>query len=122
MATTTTLEVSSGLVQTIQGEATVRGLTVEEFLCTIIRRENTLTARRKIEQEQEWWLNLPFSERAKYKGGFVAVHNRRLVDHDTDECALHRRIRTKYRNIPVLIMPAEGPREIRVFSPRLIQQ
>jgi hypothetical protein len=40
-----------------------------------------------------------------------------LVDHDQDENALHNRIGAQYGKTPVLIMPAEGPREIRILSP-----
>jgi len=43
----------------------------------------------------------------------VAVHDRSLIDFDADEQALYRRVRAKYGNTAVLIMPADGPREIR---------
>lgn len=117
-----TIEVSEELAQEIQLEAETRGLDVEEFLKAIIRRERTLANRRKIEQEQAWWLSLPLTKRARYEGDYVAVHNQSLVDHDSDEDALHRRIRATYGNTPVLIMPAEGPREIRIISPRSIEE
>lgn len=118
----TILQISNGLIQTICAEAAVRGLTAEDFLHKVMRRERTLAARRKIEQEQAWWFSLSLSERAKYEGEFVAVHNRELVDHDKNESALHKRIRAKYGKVSVLIMPAEGPREIHIFSPRLVQR
>ncbi len=118
----TALQVSDELALTIQSEAASRGMTIESFLRSVILRERTLADRRKIEQEQEWWLNLPLSQRAQYEGKFVAIHNKRLIDHDQDENALSKRIRAKYDDLPVLIMPAEGPREIRIFSPRLVQK
>jgi len=117
----TILQISDELAQTIQNEATTRGVTIENFLRSVILRERTLADRRKIEQEQEWWLSLPLSKRANYESEFVAVHNQQVVDHDPDENALHKRIRTRYGNTPVLIMPAAGPREIHIFSPRLVQ-
>jgi hypothetical protein len=98
-----------------------RGLTVEKYLQSAVLRERTLANRRQIEEEQVWWLNLPLDKRARYEGRFIAVHNKQVVDSDEDEDALHKRIRAKYGNMPVLIMPAEGPREIRVFSPRLVR-
>jgi hypothetical protein len=117
-----TLQISGELAETIQSEAAVRGLTVENFLRSVILRERTLANRCKIEQEQDWWLSLPLSERAKYQGEFVAVHNKELIDHGKDENALHKRIRAKYGNTPILIMPAEGPREVRILSPHLVQE
>ena len=118
----TTLQISDELAQKIHSEAESRGLPVEDFLRAVIRRERTLADHRKIEQEQAWWLTLPLSERAKYEGKFVAVHNQMLIDDDQDEEALYRRVRAKYGKTAVLIMPADGPREIRIFSPRLIQE
>lgn len=118
----TNLQVSDKLAEEIRKEAEARGLPVEAFLRSAVRRERTLADRRKIEQEQEWWLKQPLSERAKYEGEYVAVHNQTLVDHDQDESALHNRIRAKYGKTPVLIMPAEGPREIRILSPRLVRE
>ncbi len=88
----------------------------------VMRRENTLATRHKIEQEQEWWLSLPLNVRAKYESEFIAVHNRQLIDHDTDEIVLHKRIRARYGKTPVLILPAQGPREIHIFSPHLLRE
>jgi hypothetical protein len=116
------LKVSDELAKTIQGEAMKRGVSVEEFLQSVILHEKTLAARRKIEKEQDWWLNLPLSERAKYEGEYVAVNNQQLVDHDMDSEALHNRIRAKYGKTPILIMPAKGPQDIHIFSPHLIQE
>ena len=117
----TTLQVSDELAQTICLEAATRGVPVEEFLKIVLRRERTLAERRKIEQEQAWWLGRPLSERAKYEGKFIAVHNQQVVDSDEDDSALHQRIRAKYGKAAVLIMPAEGPKEIRIFNPRLVR-
>jgi hypothetical protein len=116
------LKVSEELAGEIKREATTRGLAVEEFLQAAIQRQRTLAARRKIEREQEWWLGLPLSERAKYEGEFVAVHNQQLIDHDKDASVLYKRIRARHGTTPILVMPAEGPREIRIFSPRLVSQ
>ncbi len=113
------LQVSEDLVNTIREEATIRGLTIESFLHGAVARERTLSDRRKIEREQGWWLSLPLSERAKYQGEYVAVHNSQLVDHDLDKIALYKRVRARYGNTAVLIMPAEGPQEIVLRSPRI---
>jgi len=115
------IQISEELVGTIQREAKIRGLSVEDYLRTAIQRTHTISARQKIEQEQEWWFSLPLSKRAKYEGLFIAVHNQKLVDHDREEEALYRRVRKKYGKTPILVMPAEGPREIHIYSPRIIR-
>lgn len=106
----TVLQVSETLAEAIRYEAETRDQSIEEFLAIVLRRERTLADRRKIEEEQDWWLSLPLSERAKYEGQFVAIHDRKLIDHDKDESALRRRVRNKYQRTAVLLMPAEGPR------------
>lgn len=118
----TILQISDELAQEIISEADVRGLPLEDFLRAVIRRERTLADRRKIEQEEAWWLSLPLSERAQFEGKFVAVHEQRLVDSDPDEDALYRRVRAKYGKTAVLVMPASGPKEIRILSPRLVRE
>lgn len=113
------LNISTELADNIQKEAVNRGMTVEEFLRAAIKRERSLAARRKIEREQAWWLSLPESKRAKYKGEFVAIHNLAVVDHDREESALYKRVRQKFGKTSVLVMPAEGVKEIRIYSPRV---
>jgi len=122
MVIMTPLQVSDDLAQEIRSEAESRGLAVENFLRAVIQRERTLADRRKVEQEQAWWLSLPLTERAKCDGKFVAVHDQTLVDYDQDEAALYRRVRARYGKTAVLIMPADGPREIHILSPRLVQE
>lgn len=108
------LQVSEKLAQTIRDEATTHGQTIEDFLEALVLRERTWANRHKIEQEQQWWLSRPLSQRAQYEGEFVAIYNQMLVDHDKDEQALLRRVRERYAKASVLIMPAEGPREITI--------
>jgi hypothetical protein len=113
------LQISEELAGAIQKEAEARGITVEDFLKSAIQRERSLAERHKIGEEQEWWENHSLKERARYAGEYIAIHNKRLVDHDKNESKLYARVREKFGNIPVLIMPAEGPQDIRIFSPRI---
>lgn len=58
---------------------------------------------------------------AKYAGEYVAVFNGQLVDHDSDELTLFRRIDSIFPNDIVLlkrVVPLPEP-ELRVRSPRL---
>jgi hypothetical protein len=113
------LQISEELAQTIQQAAHERKMSVEDYLIHVVRRERTLAQQQKIEQEQAWWLSQPLSERAKYEGQYIAVHEQRLVDYDQDKTALYRRIRDRYGKRAVLLMPAEGPKELHIYSPRL---
>lgn len=74
-----TLRISEELAGRIEKEAAMRGVSVEEYLRSAVLRERSIAARLKIETEQEWWLNLPLTTRAKYEGEFVAIHEQTLV-------------------------------------------
>ncbi len=116
------LKVSDNLARIIEDEAKARGQAVEEYLRAIVQRERTLSDRARIEKEQEWWLNRPPDERASYRGEYIAVLDQNLVDHDKDKQALFRRVRNRYGRTAVLVMPAEGPSEIGIVSPRLLSE
>lgn len=116
------LTVSDELATEIEAEAEARGVAVEALLKQAIRRERTLAERKKIEREQAWWLEQPLTERAKYSGKYVAVHNQVFIDADKDKIVLSRRIRARFGKTPVLIMPAEGPREIQYYSSHLVRE
>lgn len=118
----TAITVSDKLANEIRQEAQARGIEVEDLLKKALRRERTLAERKKIEREQSWWLDQPLAERAKFSGQFVAVHNQTLVDSDSDNDTLTQRIRARYGRTPVLIIPAEGPREINYYSNRIISE
>jgi hypothetical protein len=114
------LEISDTLAHAIADEAAARGMAVEVYLRTVLWREHTAAEREVIEREQTWWLGLPLNERARYEGQYVAVHGQQVVDSDHDDLVLFRRIRSRYGRTPVLMLPAEGPPEIKAFSPRIV--
>lgn len=113
------LQISEELAHTIQQAAYEHHMSVEDYLIYVVRRERTVAQQRKIEQEQGWWLSQPLSERAKYEGLYIAVHEQRLVDYDQDKFALQSRIRKKYGKNAVLVMPAEGPKDLYIYSPHV---
>jgi hypothetical protein len=116
------LHISEELADEIKKEAQARGKSVEDFLKSAIQRQRSFGDRQKIETEQEWWMNRPLSKRAKYEGEYVAIHNKQLVDHDKNEVAFYLRVREKFGNTAVLIIPAEGPRDVHICSLRTSQQ
>ena len=112
-----TLQISDELAQTIRAEATELGLSLEKYLQRAVGRERTIVLRRRIEQEQLWWLQQPLRERVKYEGKIVAIYQQAVIDCDEDSNRLAQRIRSQFGDQPVLLIPAEGPREITVYSP-----
>ena len=110
------LQVPEHLAEEIQLEAEMEGVTVETVLTVAWRRYRTIAQRKKIEAEMAWWENQPPPEHARYIGQHIAVHNKTIVDHDFDPVALHERIRQRFGRIAVLLIPAEGPHEVRMVS------
>lgn len=57
----------------------------------------------------------------QYKGEFVAIHNGKLVDHDSDAVALHKRIARRYPNQVVLSRKVQNQAQpvLMMRSPRL---
>jgi hypothetical protein len=61
--------------------------------------------------------------RAQYSGEYVAIHNGRLIDHDTNEMVLLQRLNQHYPNDVVLMRQVRTlPEPPLVFrSPRFVQ-
>ena len=113
------LVVEEPLASQILEEAKNQDITVEEFLETAVYEIKSRARRKKINAETVWWESVNMETRQKYKGEFVAVHNKQVVDHDADEEILRDRTRKKYGKLAVPIMPWTGMREIRVVSFRI---
>ena len=113
------LFVEEPLASQIKEEAKNQDLTVEEFLKKAVYEVKSRARRAKINVETTWWESVNMETRKKYESQFVAVHEQQVVDHDPDEEILRGRVRKKYGNTPVPIMPWTGVREIRVVSFRI---
>ncbi len=107
------------LASQIRQEAEAKGVQVESLIESALRHYRFQAQRRKIDAESAWWQTATSEVRARYAGDFVAIHDRVVVDHDRDEAALRKRIRSKYGKTVVLITPAEVRRELRIVSTKL---
>ncbi len=109
------------LASELQQVAEADNVSIEIWLRDAIKRARWEARRKKVHSETEWWYSLPISERAAYEGQYVAVVDKQVVDHDSDENTLYVRTRGIFPNKLVLITPADKMREIRVTSFRLVQ-
>ena len=77
----------------------------------------------KVEQEKTAYLQLYPRLKMQYPGQYVAIHNGRLVDHDTDYGSLFERIDDQYPDTFVWLTQVrdEPMRTIVVRSPRFIR-
>lgn len=112
----THLPVSDELIEEIRLEAEAEGVTIEAVLLAAWRHYRTLAQQKKVEAELEWWKRQAAEVQVPYAGEHVAVHHQAVVDHDPDPVALHERVRQRFGKEAVLLIPAEGPRDIRLVS------
>jgi hypothetical protein len=85
---------------------------------------STVERRSQLDTEQSAWFARQPSERQRYHGEFVAVHERQVVDHDPDQRTLYLRIRQRFGHRPVLIVHADWaePPVYSIHSPHMEQQ
>jgi Family of unknown function (DUF5678) len=107
------------LASQIREAAEAQGIAVENLIEAALRQYRFQAQQAKLDAEAEWWRGASPSDRASYAGEYVAVHHRKVVDHDPDEEVLHHRIRARFGKMAVLIAPSEGRREWRMVSTRL---
>ncbi|NBD36616.1 MAG: hypothetical protein GVY30_11545 [Chloroflexi bacterium] len=69
----------------------------------IIRRFLREEAQRKMQREIEAFVAMHSKLREQYPDAYVAVHQGNVVDHDTNELELYKRIEEKYPHDVVLL-------------------
>lgn len=101
--------------------AKVRSVEVAALASDAIRTFLRDEARRIIEQEAKAYRRLHPDLLRTMPGQFVAIHNGQVVDHDSDQMAVFRRVEEAYGGQPVLIRQVrpEIEQTIEVLSPRL---
>jgi hypothetical protein len=109
------------LASQIRETAQAHGIPVENLIEAALRQFRFQSQQAKLNAEAEWWDGVPSAKKQTYAGGYVAVHHREVVDHDSDEEALRRRVRVRFGKVAVLISPAEGRRVWRMVSTRALR-
>lgn len=115
----TTLQIPTPLAEKIEHEARTDGMAIADLLEHALKLYRLETQRQKIGAEADWWDGVSEDVRNRYRGEFVAIHRKTVVDHDRDRVALYDRVRKRYGNLAVLIAPATGTPTLRILSPRL---
>jgi len=92
-------ELQDFLEKSAQQEAKSVNDVINEALAYYFEAKQEEKINQEIEAYQamhsELWEKLPYQ--------WVAIHNQTLVDHDTDDVALYRRVRAQYGRISILI-------------------
>ena len=111
------LEVWQELVQLLEQETAANGIAIPE-------KEEVEETKREAAmlREEVAFRKLHPSLYKQYAGEYVAIYNEQLIDSDSDQVALYRRIRKQHTGQFIWIAPVkENPDEVLVFrSPRLL--
>ena len=75
----------------------------------------------QLREEAAYWYARPAEEREPYRGRYVAVHRKTVIDHDADRRALYLRVRRRFPDTLVLLTKADAqmPPEFTILSPRI---
>ena len=118
------LDVWQGLVELIKQKTTADLMVTHEIGKQDSKATEPVGAMKReaaILREEAAFRQLHSSLHKQYAGQYVAIYNGQLIDSDSDQVVLYRRIRQQYPGEFVWIAPVnESPDEVLVFrSPRL---
>jgi hypothetical protein len=91
------------LRKTLEEQAQQAAKTVNELVNEAVEQYLLAQQRPKLDREIAAYERLHPELRQTHLGQWVAIHQQQLVDADTDQAALYRRIRAKYGRTSVLI-------------------
>ncbi len=116
-----TVTLQPKLMEELEQVAAGRAVMPEELLETAVRAYLRQIEREKIMKEAEAFRSMHAELVKRHLGQYVAIHNGKVMDHDEDFQALHRRIRQRYGRQAVLLRRVEAePERVLVFrSPQL---
>lgn len=115
------------LVREAKAEAARRGMSLTAFAKEALARALSRVADEEegdvlsIRPDLEWFEANRKRLARRYRDEYVAIVNRRVVDHDRDFGALAQRVFTKHGNRPIAMPRATSePRIIHLRSPRRV--
>lgn len=117
---TIALPLTEETVMSLWQMAESQGTTAEALAEQAIRRYLRQQAEAKIAREEEHYRAQHTELLERYSGRYIAMHEGRVIDTDSDELALYLRIRQRFPLIGILIKKVtEEPEEIwMIRSPR----
>jgi N12 class adenine-specific DNA methylase len=113
------IEVPDTLATALEEEARAEGISQAAILEKALKYYRRVMHQRRLEAALNWYITLPDQERSHFTDQFVAVYQNAVVDHDPDRLVLYKRVRERYGDQAVLIIPAEGPSEFSIISTQI---
>ncbi len=128
MATLYLRSVPEGLVREAKAAAARRGVTLNLFVSEALAATLGVDVPRKVERPQGLGADMAWYEAQKrnllrrYRGQYVAIINRRVVDHDREFGRLARRVFKRFGVRPVFMPKClDEERVVTIPSPRVVR-
>ena len=102
--------------------ATEQSVTPEQIIDKLVSQFLYQMSLKKMEAETEAFQEMHDVLVSNYFGEYVAIHNRRLVDNDSDLGALRKRIRDKYGKMAILLRQVTENAKTPIFRMRSPKQ
>ncbi|MEK7439346.1 MAG: DUF5678 domain-containing protein [Chloroflexota bacterium] len=111
------VELRPNLIERLTKEADRRRKSVEELVNEWLEDQLWQDWHRKISEETNQYQEQHAELLKKYRGQCVAMRDGKVIDHDSDLPTLHRRVRDKYGDEPILMSPV-SPIPLPTFKVR----
>jgi len=115
-----TITVSPDLLAEADQVARQEGISVDDLIADALRQRLRQRRREQIEAEARAFEAMHVQLLSEYRDQFVAIHDGKVVDHDTDKAALYKRVRARYGRTPVYFqqVTAQVLPTFQIRSPR----
>lgn len=95
-----TITVSPDLLAEADQVTRQDGISVDDLIADTLRQHLRERRREQIEAEARAFEAIHVQLLSEYRDQFVAIHDGKVVDHDTDKAALYQRVRARYGRTP----------------------
>ena len=114
------VRISERTSRQLQQVATQRAAEVSALAEQIIRDFLREEAQKKMGREMEAFRAMHAKLLTRHKDEYVAVHQKQVIDHDSDQLALFLRVDEQYPDVPILIKQVRKEVEevVTIRSPR----
>lgn len=111
METTIQIKLDTGLAESLAQTTARQGTTLDQVISDWARKYLVEERRKIIVEEFESYKRLHGTLKSAYLGQHVAIHEGKLIDHDSDAIKLVARVREHYGRMPILFVQVEESTE-----------
>ena len=118
-----TVSIREDLFEPIQQIARQERVTIEVLVNEWLTRQLSLAREQKIKEEAVRFQEKHTELLTQYAGEYIAMQNSEVLDHDMNLRELYLRIKSRYKNAPILITQVtSNPKPVySVRSPQLVR-